>query len=441
MATTAVPPLRRKTTSTVVTETIPTGSHLDAQPEAFYEGDPWEVIGRIHREAERGRIPWENHMARVYRVGEKGDSESVPENNKFMEPFDVDTMRERFGGGRFKVWIYGPPSQSKLVVRPFIVQLDGAPKTDSGNGYRSSSSSNGSEGVAIEAMRMYANPQFMQLQMDVMKQTMITAIEMVRAQMPAMQDPLQTLRNAKEILGIGSPQSPDGGLIAHITLLKELGLLGSPEKKGITEVLDTLNAFKTAGLIPAAAAKADLTATFLSNLPMLVDRAVQGLHEFRLKAEAEEKTMRLSRGEMRPNDPGVITMNPAEAAAPAAAAAASPAPGAPVQVTPEIAQAIINQSHLHRLVMGIKGANSTGQDMYDYLINAWPEILDELAKMTKDTLLAFFKNRQAQMQYFQSDILAEVSDDPRLPKMLEDFLAIAKKNSSPVESVASASVV
>jgi hypothetical protein len=209
-----------------------------------------------------------------------------------------------------------------------------------------------------------------------------------------------------------------------------------------------ITTLKTSGLIPAGAPKADLASTFAANIPMLADRLVAGLQEFRLRAESEERIIRLQRGEIRPNDPNVITLDgktpapaqspsaPTEAAAPTSAAA----PASGTQVTPEVAQAIIAQAHLHRLVQGIKQPDSTGQDMYDYLVNAWPEILDELAKMSKETLLAFFKSRESQRQYFGSDILAEVGDDPRLPKMIEDFLKIAKENAQPAPMTAQAVV-
>lgn len=438
MASTATPPLKRKVTSTVVTETIPSGSHLDAQPEAFYDGDPWEVIARIHREVEKGKIPWEHHIGRVYRVSERGDSESVPENNKFTEPFDVDSLRERFGGGRYKIWIYGPPERSKLVMRPFVVVLDGAPNTNnlaSRNGQPAAGG--GNETVALEAMRMYANPEFVRMQMQMMVTAATEAMALIKSQMPAAQNPLETLRAAKEILGSGNHE---GGLLDTLRVLKELGLVGSPEKKGIDEILGLITTLKTSGLINSGAQKADIAATFANNIPLLADRFVAGLEQLRLKSESDERTIRLQRGEIRQNDPNVITMDQ-QRQPPSTPAAGAPTPAAPAPaatVTPEVAQAIIAQAHLHRLVAGIKQPNSTGQDMYDYLVNAWPEILDELAKMSKETLLGFFKSREMQRTYFQCEILAEVGDDPRLPKMIEDFLRIAKQNEIPPAAAGSA---
>lgn len=424
----------RKTTET---EVLPArGTSIDdAKPTPFYDRD-WEIVVQSLTKEE-----WSGHVLRVYRSNEKWERGAGPIDNTFTAPFNEEDIRSRFGGGRYVLWLYGPPKKQTLVGR-YQVELEGQPimNSVSRNG---SSQMNAGDNVALEAMRMYANPEFMRMQMDMMRQGTLMVIEMVKNQMPAAQDPLATLRNAKEILGYSSapPANPDGGLIASITLLKELGLLGSPEKKGITEVLETLSAFKTAGLIPSAVApKTDLATMFASNIPMLVDRVVTGLQEFRLQREAEVHVMQLQRGQMRPTDQGVITMDPPAAAA----ASAAPAPAAPAtatQVTPELAQAIIAQSHLFRIVAGIRDTSSGGQELFDYLDNAWPEVLDELVKFKKDDLLAFFKSREMQMQYFGCATLTEVADDPRLPKIIEDFLAIAQKNSAPVETVATHAAV
>lgn len=420
----------RKTTET---EVLPArGTSIDdAKPTPFYDRD-WEIVVQSLTKEE-----WSGHVLRVYRSNEKWERGAGPVDNTFTAPFNEEDIRSRFGGGRYVLWLYGPPKKQTLVGR-YQVELEGQPimNSVSRNG---SSQMNGSDSVALEAMRMYANPEFVKMQMQMMMTAATQAIELVRMNAPQQQSPLAALKDAKEILGGGS--SHEGGLIATITLLKELGLLGSPEKKGITEVLETLNAFKTAGLIPSAVApKTDLATMFASNIPMLVDRVVTGLQEFRLQREAEVHVMQLQRGQMRPTDPGVITMDPPAAGA----ASAAPAPAAPAtatQVTPELAQAIIAQSHLFRIVAGIRDTSSGGQELFDYLDNAWPEVLDELVKFKKDDLLAFFKSREMQMQYFGCATLTEVADDPRLPKIIEDFLAIAQKNSAPAGPVATHAVV
>jgi hypothetical protein len=408
---------------TTYTEVIPPEdrSPSDAQPSAFY-ADDWEnVVQKLTPDQ------WQGHIMRVYRADEKWDRSSSPIDNTFTASFTEEDLRKRFGGGRFLLWLYGPPKRQTLLAK-YRATLDGDPIVNTIP--RNPQAGVGSETVALEAMRMYANPEFVRMQMQMMVTAATEAMALIKSQMPQAQDPLQTLRNAKEILGIGGPNPMDeiNKMLMQAMVQK---LLNPPETNSLDATLSLVDKIKNSGLF-GGTPKADLAATFANNLPMLVDRMVSGLHEFRLRAESEERAIRLQRGEIRPNDPNVIDIPPSSvtsqttAGSPAKAPDSAATAGQPVAVSPETAQAIIAQSHLHRLVMGIKNPKSTGQDMYDYLRNAWPEILDELVKFNRDQLLAFFKSRDSQMQYFQCDILTQVADDPRLPQLLEDFLRIAK---------------
>lgn len=431
MSTMTQPTPGMRVKKTTFTEVVPPEerSPYDAQPSTFYARD-WETV-MMDLSPEQ----WKEHKARVYRADEKWDRSSSPVDNVFTSAFTEEDIRARFGGGRYVIWLLGPPKQHNLVGK-YQVTLDGQPLL---NGVPRNPMPDHANNVAIEAMRMYSNPEFVRMQMQMVVTAATEAMALMRSQMPVAQNPLETLRAAKEILGSGNSQ--EHGLLDTLRVLKELGLVGSPEKKGVEEVLGLITTLKSSGLIPSGAPKADLASTFANNLPMIVDRFVNGLHEFRLQAESQERTVRISQGQMRANDPNVITVEPqtAQPVPQPAAASAIPTNGATV-VTPEVAQAIIAQAHLHRLVAGIKQPNATGQDLYDYLVNAWPEVLSELEKMSKETLLAFFQSRELQMQYFQCDILAEVGNDPRLPKMIEEFLRIAKENSGP-ETVATGAVV
>jgi len=426
----AAPPAGARIRKTTETEILPPRefSASDAQPSPFYARE-WEtVVNALTPEQ------WTGHVMRVYRSDEKWERGSSPVDNTFTAAFTEEDIRARFGGGKYLLWLYGPPKRQTLVGR-YQLSLDGQPIL---NGTPRNGQSSGSDTVAIEAMRMYANPQFMQFQMDVMRQSMVTALELVKNQNQSNQSPLQTLRDAKEILGVGGPSPMDEIYKTLMTALVQK-LLNPPETNSFDATLELVNKIKTAGLF-GGAPKADLASTFAANIPMLADRLVAGLAEYRKSAEATERTIRLQRGEMNPGDPNVITQTPT----PQAASVQGGAAPSTSQVTPEVAQAIIAQSHLHRLVAGIKQPNSTGQDMYDYLVNAWPEVLGELCKMSKEMLLSFFKSRELQNQYFGTDILAEVGDDPRLPKMIEDFLAIAKQDAAEIaeaEKVATAAVV
>jgi hypothetical protein len=431
----AVPGMRVK--KTTFTEVIPAEdrSPADAQPSAFYAED-WETV--VHKMT---ADQWSGHLMRVYRADEKWDRTSSPIDNTFSAPFTEEDMRKRFGGGKFVLWLFGPPKKQTLVAK-YRVNLDGDPIV---NTIPRMSSSQSGDVVALEAMRMASNPDFIRMQMEMMRAAAMQAMEIMKSQMPVAQNPLETLRTAKEILGVGT--SPQTSLLDTLRVLKELGLVGSPEKKGIDEILGLITTLKTSGLISSGVPKADLASTFAANLPMLADRLVSGFQEIRLKTEAEERVIRMQHGGTVSADPKVITLDGKSAAAtqsaPAAAQPAASEAGKPLDA--ETVSAIIVQHHLHRLVQGIKHPDSNGQDMYDYLVNAWPEVLGELVKFTKDQLLIFFKSREMQMQQFGCDVLAEVGDDPRLPKMIEDFLRIAKEaesqDAAPAAAAAQTAVV
>jgi hypothetical protein len=412
LATTMQEPAARSVVRTTVTkETLPAGFNGDGKPRAFYDKEDFKEVAFALTAEE-----WKLHKMRVYRSGEKWEKGAAPVDNIFQGPFTEDDIRARFGGGRYLLWLYGPPKEQQLVGR-WQVELEGVPLVRS----VPAQPTDGSGSALAVALQQAMNPEVMRVQMDILKTAMVEALQLVKSNIPPAQNPLETLRTAKEILG----PPPGNSLVEAIHLLKELGIVGSPEKKGIDEMLEVITSLKTAGLIPGGAPKADLGTTIASNLPMLADRFVQGLRELRLQTEAASRVQQTAT--MRPNDPNVITV---EAAGQRPADAAPPAPAADDgqvhQVNPATASAIIAHYNLQRLVEGIKQPDSTAQDMYDFLLNAWPEVLPELMKHDAPTLLAMFQSREMQMRLFGNEVLFQVAEDPRLPQLLEDFLKIAK---------------
>jgi hypothetical protein len=418
LATTAAPPAQQTVVTTVTRKTMG-NSDPNSKPREFYARD-WEIVLRdLHEE------DWKEHVLRVYRAGERWEKGSAPVNNTFSHAISEEELRKNFGGGKFLLWLFGPPKRDQLVGR-YQVEMEGEPivrgiptQADPANG----------NALAV-ALQQAMNPEVMRVQMEILKTAMVEALALVKSNIPPAQNPLETLRTAKEILGGGAPQT---SLLDTIRLLKELGVIGSPEKKGIDELVELIGTMKTHGLIPGGAPKADIGSTIASNLPLLADRFVEGLKELRLQTEAAGRLQQTTT--MRPNDPNVITVEangqtPA-AAAPPAQPASPPADG--VQpVNDATAKAIIVRYNLERLVAGIKQPGSTAQDMYDFLLNAWPEVLDEMTKLDAPTLLNLFKSREMQMQLLGTDALLQVAEDPRLPQLLEDFLKLAKENAVPV---------
>src|ERR1700688_609942 len=226
MATNAHPAAGTRFRKTTETEILPPRgtSPDDAKPTPFYDRDLEPVVTALTPD------DWSRHIMRVYRSNEKWERGAGPVDNVFNGPFTEDDIRARFGGGRYMLWLYGPPKKQTLVGR-YQVELEGPPVMNSvprnGNGQLSSGDS-----IALEAMRMASNPEFARFQMESMKAAVVTAIELVKSQIPAAQNPLETLRAAKEILGGGGQQN---SLLDTIRVLKEIGIIGSPQTKGIED--------------------------------------------------------------------------------------------------------------------------------------------------------------------------------------------------------------
>jgi hypothetical protein len=370
---------------------------------------------------------------------------------KLFESIDPFEVQKRYGGGSFNVMV---KEDGQLIYnQDFLVE--GEPKvfTPSANGNGRGGAANGADAIALEAMRMASNPDFQRLQMDMMRAAMVSALEMVKMQQPTAQDPLQTLRNAKEILGIGAPApNPMDDITKAFMTAAIQKMLNPPETNALKDTVQFINDAKAAGLLGGAAPKTDVMGMLAGNLPMIADRLVSGFHEFRLQAEATERTVRMQRGEMRPNDPNVITLpppgytdNPAPQPQPQPAQAApQPQPAAPAQrttLTQEEVQNIIMRADLERLVRAMKEPNCTGEDIASYLSHVFPAMLNEMAKNSKSELLLFFKSRDMQIRILGNDVLCEMADDPRLPRMIDEFLAAVKREHPPAPPAATTPLV
>lgn len=377
---------------------------------------------------------WAEHNVelRLYRYHPQTEKKIIVD--KIYEPIDDYWVMKKYGGDHWNMMV---SLNSELIISEDF-WTDGPRKTAEEIG-AAQPAVNGNS--SVEMMRMALNPEFMRGILTMFMTAATESMQMIRNQMPPAQNPLETLKTAKEIL---APAAPAGNsLLDAIHLLKEIGVVGSPEKKGINELLDIVNTLKGAGLI-GGATKPDLTTSLVSNLPVIADRFVAGIHELRLEAESKERVMRLERGQMRPTDPNVITVNPhapqpaAASQAPAQGAAdardAKAPPAAPVipdTLSAEVTAQVIMQADLQRLVAAMKAPDCTGRDIYQFLWMIWPAALEEFAKFDAKTMLIFFQSREMQMARLGNAILFEMAEDPRLPRLIEEFLAVAKAEAAP----------
>jgi len=403
--------IKKETTYTelVPAESSPEGSRKRKRPPL------WEFLPTVPME------DWKNlrYEIRLYRYNATTEKRMAVE--KIYECIDPFWVQKKYGGGSFNVLV----SEDAQLIYNEDFYIEGEPRIAGAVASDSMPvNSAGNGGGVVEAMRMAMNPEFMRGMFEMFKMASMESMAMLKNNMPAPVDPLQTLRNAKEILGLGAPvASPMDDILKQLMAAMVQKLINPPETNAFKDTMALISEVKSAGFL-GGAPKADLASTLVANLPMIADRVVSGLHEFRMQSEAQLQTVRLQRGEMRPSDPGVIEMPPVQDRQPNPTPPAAPTQGA--TLTKEQTQQIIMQADLTRLVQAMKDPGCTGEDIYSYLSHVWPEMLVEISKYSKDQLVMLFKSREAQMSMFGNSILYEVGNDPRLPKMIEELLAIAK---------------
>ena len=166
----AAPGMRVK--KTTFTEVLPAEdrSPSDAQPAPFYARD-WEIVM-----AELTPEQWQGHIARVYRADEKWDRSSSPIDNTFSAPFGEEDLRQRFGGGRYVIWLLGPPKKHNLVGK-YHVTLDGQPIV---NGTPRQAPGTDGNSVAMQALQMMNSPEIMRMQFDMMRNAAMSVIELMK---------------------------------------------------------------------------------------------------------------------------------------------------------------------------------------------------------------------------------------------------------------------
>lgn len=350
---------------------------------------------------------------------------------KIFEAIDQAWVQKKYGGGDFNAMVH---EDSQLIYNDDF-QIEGAPKFAGAAESSSSFAAVPNSGAAgVEMMRMAMNPEIMRSMFEMFKMASMESMAMIKAQMPQPVDPFTTMKNVKELLGLGAPASNPMDDITKTFLQAAIQkMINPPETNAFKDTVTLINDIKSAGFL-GAPPKTDMMSTFAANLPMIADRVVTGLREYRMQAEAAERTVRISRGDFRSSDPNVITVDPPAAHQSAADAPPPPpraaAPTASTEISPDVAATIIVQANLQRLVQAMKNPDCTGEDICHFLSYVWPEMLAEMAATSKEHLMLLFKTPGIQMQRLGNTILSEMADDPRLPRLIDEFLIAVKKGAS-----------
>lgn len=409
-------PTRRKVTSTVVTETLPTGQ--GAQVSEQYNRPFWEVIHSLTPE------DWNQHLVRIYRADERWEQTASPHENKFTEDFNEDDIFQRWGGGRYLLWTYGPPSGKKVVIGPQRIELEGAPKIYAGGGAAAQqvsadprSSSDPVLQMLIEEVRELRRggaPAMMQetmkQSMDILANTYRSAAAVVRETQGSGGGGDDELREFRRMMMQKMMNPPD-----PMESIKVMVAMGT----GIVTAVKELS-----GSLSLGGGKQDWMTLFADKLPMLGEKAVEGIREYRLIEEAQERRAGMQGGRIIDATPNAAAA-PADPAAPAGQAAPGPTAVPPQQTQeadvpgPSIAWVLLKVA---KTIETSEQTQATGEDLYDFLMNIAPELVDQLKGQKRDDIIALFRNHpQLSMVLGKKTVV----DNPRLPKMIDEFLACA----------------
>lgn len=338
---------------------------------------------------------------------------------KFTECIDEFAVKRRFGGGKFNMLVnVNPPISPEASLRyneEFYIEGEPiTPKPDADSHARIGGNGADANAVTLEALRMMSNPEVMRLQMELIRNASIQAMEIMKSQIPAAQNPLQTLRDAKEILGVGTP-APDPFREMFMPLMIKMferALVPGDPLESVKTVGALVEAMKT---FTGQNVKTDVMSTLVSNLPALMDRGVSVVREYRLAQEAQVRGLEIQRG-ITPSSTQPITVEAHEVQP---NPTPQPAPGGDRVFSEEDLTAV----ELLKLERLINHPESTGEDVYDLLRINTPQWIEQLRGMTRDAILTTV--------FPMNPILKRCLANPRLPQLIDEFLVIAKEEAAP----------
>lgn len=388
----------------------------------YRETDFWEVIGQVMGKP--------GHMVRVYRADDNWKTASSPADNKLTEPFDENTIFQKWGGGRYILWLY---ENASVMRSPYQLEIEGVPRVNNMAAPNTvmGPTVDGQTAVSLEALRMASNPEVMRTMMSLFLEASKQSMEMLRAQMPQQQNPLELLRAAKDLFApSGPPVAPaadpfrDFITAAMPKLLERLLTPGDPldSIKSVGAILDATKAFTGQNV------KADWSSTLLAQLPALGDKVISGFKEWRLGTESNERMIRIQ-NHLPPTDARVINVDDTPPQ-PAAATPNPPAPlAAPQQPETQIAQPGTMPWFLLNLERFICTPASTGADIYEFVASCHGAFLmpeDVFQILTKDKETVVLALRQWFTETFGPDnehLKRVVADPQRLMSVIDEYMA------------------
>lgn len=341
------------------------------------------------------------YLGYIYRLApEKSDGHI----GKFEIPFDLDFVRENFGGGEYKIWV----KKGSHIKRTSIYKIIGAPKTEVP---ATTARSVGATDVRSEIVQIIqelnrSNPQGMTA--DLMKAAFLNALDIQKTaannnQPLKLSELTQAMRDLHVMNNGGG--SASGGFFDN-PLLKDfftalipigIGLISkfltpADPLQSITQMSSLITAARQLGDGSAGSvAKEDLANVIVKNGPGLLAEGSKFLAELRAAATIRMQTQALEQSRTIP----VVAANPALHTPPAPQAvpvvhAATPQPHIPTPAAASVNAAVEDGAPTPQYILRqVKGMIERGESagfVLDYLDENLPQIIDNMRMASPEQL-------------------------------------------------------
>jgi len=389
-----------------------------------YSSDALEYMDLIPRDK------WDqgNHAAYIYRVEPPvyRNASGPAYVTKYATPITLDQIQREYGGGLWRILV--KRGDERMADRNY--QVTGTPRDLTRTTPEFSASSPGgvpaSDGIVSKAMDLAANPTAQAAQIDMMRNSAVAAIELVKANAPKQLSVQEILELARGLQGPAGTEKPFletevGKIVVAAVSALVTGLVNrviSPTDPidQITKYADLISKFTPAG------ATSDWKAALVQAAPQIANSIKDTVQELRLGTEAQ---MRLNAGR-------TLTAAPPLPPPPAAVPAVHQNPQAQnvVEMPAPQTGGTGMEPFETKLVELLNDPNMDGEKAGEILDQQWPRIVDEITLYSVDQIMGAFATRP---------ILAAHAQNPRLRQFITEFLEWAKEETAPLTPPAPAS--
>jgi hypothetical protein len=405
----------------------------DEQPNDDGPRDAIEFMESIPPEEQR------EYLGYLYRTApEKSDGHI----GKFEIPFDLDFIRENFGGGEYKVWV----KKGSHIRRTTIYKIIGTPKTEVPATTTRSVGAGESRSEIVQLFEQWQKNNPQNISLDILKKSFENALEIQRsAAVSSVMKPSDITSMMRDLHSLNAPNGNGGGSDTP-SLLKDLLAACIPVvvtlfQKIVTPTDPVAALTQMSTLVTAArqlgdgggggAAKEDLANVIVKNGPGLLDGFTKFLAEMRnttmLKIQQEAAAQANRPITIQPN-PALHTVPTPDVVHPAPPRPAQPTPAAAAVAQTPIEEGAPTPQWVLKRVREMIESGQAAEVIYDFLDIQLPDLVTTMRSAVANGLAP---TPEALFMGIQQDevmwpILAPATRHANWEKFFKDFYQMLK---------------